>query len=144
MEYAAPEQWRGEPAAKLDGRTDLYALGGALFEMLTGQTVFRAESFKGWANQHLDVSPRSPSSLRPDLADWHALDALVLGLLAKDRNQRPKDVAEVLRLLDGVRYVAPKPHPQTVVENPGVWAPTIVEPHKVQRRLRIPGRVLGS
>ena len=38
-EYAAPEQWRGMPAEQQDGRADLYALGGVLYQMLTGQTA---------------------------------------------------------------------------------------------------------
>jgi len=104
--YAAPEQWRGMKASELDGRTDLYALGGVLFEMLTGQTVFDAENYEGWFYQHLEIPPRLPSSVRPELADWKGLDALVLRLLAKNRDQRPKDVAETIRLLDAVEYVA--------------------------------------
>jgi serine/threonine-protein kinase len=114
--YAAPEQWRGTKASELDGRTDLYALGGVLFEMLTGQTVFDAESYEGWFYQHLEVPPRPPSSVRPELANWKGLDALVLRLLAKDREQRPKDVAETIRLLDAVEYVAPKARRVTKVE----------------------------
>jgi len=96
--YAAPEQWRGTRAAELDGRTDLYALGGVLFEMLTGQTVFAAESYEGWAEEHRNTPPRPPSKLRPELANWRGLDALVVRLLAKDREDRPRDVAEVLSL----------------------------------------------
>jgi len=100
MNYAAPEQWRGTPAAELDGRTDLYALGGVLFEMLTGQTTFRAENYEGWAEQHRYTVPQPPSTLRSDLANWQGLDALVLRLLAKDREDRPKDVAELVGLID--------------------------------------------
>ena len=105
--YAAPEQWLGMRAAELDGRTDLYALGGVLFEMTTGEKVFSAENYPGWAQQHLISVPRQPSSLRPDLVNWKGLDALILHLLAKERDQRPKDVAEVIRLLDAVVYVPP-------------------------------------
>jgi len=109
MAYAAPEQWRGTAAAQLDGRTDLYALGGLLYEMLTGQTAFQAENYEGWAEQHRNTPPQPPSTLRPDLVNWQGLDALVLRLLAKDRNDRPKDVAELLRLLDAVVCLPPQP-----------------------------------
>jgi serine/threonine-protein kinase len=108
LAYAAPEQWRGMRAAELDGRTDLYALGGVLFEMLTGQTVFDAENYEGWSYQHQRVVARSASSVRGDLANWRGLDALLLRLLAKDRNNRPRDVEDFLRQLAAVHYVAPK------------------------------------
>jgi serine/threonine protein kinase len=102
MAYAAPEQWMGTRAAALDGRTDLYALGGLLYEMLTGRPVFDAESYHEWIQKHLSAIPSPPSSLRPDLANWRGLDALVLRLLAKDRRDRPRGIPELLLLLDAV------------------------------------------
>ena len=105
--YAAPEQWMGMRSAELDGRADLYALGGMLFEMLTGQTAFDAESYEGWAEEHKRSLPPPPSTLRPELEQWRGLDALVLRLLEKDREDRPANVGEFLRALDAVcRYAA--------------------------------------
>ena len=104
-EYAAPEQWLETPSAEIDGRTDLYALGCVLYEMLTGSTPFHAHNTAGWLRQHLDTPPRPPSELRPEIVAWHGLDALVLRLLAKDRELRHKDAAELLSLLDAVHPV---------------------------------------
>jgi serine/threonine protein kinase len=119
--YAAPEQWRKYRRSEdwpdstsaqssnlsstiVDGRTDLYALGGVLFKMLTGKNVFDADNYEGWKDQHCNIPPRAPSVLCPDLANWKGLDALVLRLLAKDREQRPKNAAELIRLLDAIKY----------------------------------------
>ncbi len=88
-EYAAPEQWTGTPANELDGRTDLYALGGVIYEMLAGRTPFRAANAQGWMYQHLQGSPEPLANLRPDLAQhFPGLDALVMRLLAREREQR--------------------------------------------------------
>jgi serine/threonine-protein kinase len=128
--YAAPEQWRGTRASELDGRTDLYALGGVLFEMLTGQTVFDAENYEGWLFEHLQTPPRPPSSLRPELAGWKGLDALVLRLLAKNREDRPRDVAELLGLLDAVQPMTSERRP-TVAE---IRSATVIEQQPAQPR----------
>ena len=98
--YAAPEQWRGTKADELDGRTDLYALGGVLYEMLAGQTPFKADNIDGWMCQHLSETPRPPSAFRPELGGVPGLDALVLRLLAKERDDRPASARAFLQELN--------------------------------------------
>ena len=88
-EYAAPEQWMGTAGAELDGRTDLYALGGVLYEMLAGRTPFRAANPQGWMYQHLQGVPEPLGKLRPDLERGHpGLEAVVMRLLAREREER--------------------------------------------------------
>jgi serine/threonine-protein kinase len=126
--YAAPEQFFGWPSTKLDGRTDLYALGGVLFEMLTGERVFDADSYEGWAAQHINVTPRLPSTLRPELANWTGLDGLVMRLLAKDRDNRPRDAEALIHLLDDVRSGPVQKQPEAVAES-DLGHPMTVEEH---------------
>ena len=125
MAYAAPEQWIGTRAAELDGRTDLYALGGVLFEMLTGQCAFDAENYHGWAQLHMHTPPPAPSTRRHDLRNWRGLDELVMKMMAKECNERPQNVAELLQLIDTVSYVPSRTTVTAPVEA-DLWGATAV------------------
>lgn len=82
-QYFSPEQARGET---VDARTDLYASGVVLFEMLTGRAPFHGESAVAVAYQHVSEAPPTPSSINPQVSA--AMDAVVLHALAKDRFER--------------------------------------------------------
>ncbi|MER7850476.1 protein kinase [Kitasatospora sp. NPDC096077] len=99
--YLSPEQ---ATASALDGRTDLYAVGCVLTEMLTGETPFTAETPVAIAFKHVSEQPLPPSVRRPGLPP--ALDAVVLRLLAKNPAHRPADAtaarAELLSTVPGL------------------------------------------
>jgi serine/threonine-protein kinase len=88
-QYFSPEQARGE---SVDARTDLYATGVVLFEMLTGRPLFEAESAVAVAYQHVSEMPPAPSSVAPQIPA--AMDAVVLHALAKDRFARFQSASE--------------------------------------------------
>ncbi|MDO5701037.1 MAG: Stk1 family PASTA domain-containing Ser/Thr kinase [Bowdeniella nasicola] len=89
-QYLSPEQARGEV---VDARSDLYSTGCLLFELLTGQPPFAGDSAVAIAYQHVRETPRTPSSIAPDIPE--ALDRVVLKSLAKDREQRYSDASEM-------------------------------------------------
>ena len=88
-QYFSPEQARGET---VDARTDLYASGVVLFEMLTGRAPFLGESAVAVAYQHVSEAPVAPSTLNPQVPA--AMDAVVLHALAKDRFERFQTAVE--------------------------------------------------
>ncbi|MEM6980719.1 MAG: serine/threonine-protein kinase [Planctomycetota bacterium] len=78
--YMSPEQITGD--AHISGKTDLYALGCCLFEMLTNRKVFLGENFAQLFDQHLRVHPPSIGQLVGDAPE--ELDQIVTECLAKD------------------------------------------------------------
>ncbi|HEY8552384.1 MAG TPA: PASTA domain-containing protein [Thermaerobacter sp.] len=82
-QYFAPEQARGMPATE---RSDLYAVGVILFEMLTGRLPFDGDSPVAVAMQHLGQQPPLPSALNPAVP--RALEAIVLKALEKNPDRR--------------------------------------------------------
>jgi len=97
--YASPEQWQAQPGSKPDPRTDLYALGITMYEMLTGRLPFRADNPVQWMHAHLTQPAPPPSELNRELEAYPAIDALVLKLVAKDVNDRFVDAQAFLREL---------------------------------------------
>jgi eukaryotic-like serine/threonine-protein kinase len=132
-EYAAPEQWRGTPGNELDGRTDLYALGGMLYEMLAGRTPFSAVNPEGWMFQHLQGVPEPLSTIRPDLArDYPELESIVMRLLARERDQRFASAAALLEVLAPLTSGV---HQAPVVSAPSAYTPAAPVPTPVLQPL---------
>ncbi|HUQ01314.1 MAG TPA: serine/threonine-protein kinase [Kofleriaceae bacterium] len=84
-QYMAPEQIRGET---VDGRTDVYALGAMMYEMLTGRLPFEGPTVMAILSKHLTDTPEPPTARRPDLGLSRELDALVMTALSKDPGLR--------------------------------------------------------
>jgi serine/threonine-protein kinase len=81
--YMAPERFKGEQA---EPATDIYALGILLYQLVTGQVPFKADSPLVVGMKHLNEMPLSPRSLRPDLPE--PAEAAILRALAKQPADR--------------------------------------------------------
>jgi serine/threonine-protein kinase len=102
LEFMSPEQLRG---IKLDGRSDIYALGMMAYEMLTGELPFKnAKTPIEIINFHMkDVCP-APSKLRPDLNIPAAIDEVILKMVAKSRDARFADTAALRAAIEESRH----------------------------------------
>lgn len=93
--YIAPEQI--ESYDTVDGRADIYALGGVAFYLLTGQTVFQGAKSTELLVSHLQEPPRRPSKMIDGVPE--DLQAIVLKCLEKSPDDRYADVIELRKAL---------------------------------------------
>ena len=105
--YMSPEQWSGQ---SVDGRADLYALGGVMYHMIAGRLPFvtdakGTEQLMAFMNAHLKLEPIPLQQLVPGACP-EQLGAFVMSLLAKDPGQRPADAAQALQNLKSIRATA--------------------------------------
>lgn len=100
--YLSPEQIQG---AVVDARSDIWAVGVVLYEMLTGQTPFAAGTVLGTLTAISSRDPKPPSELRPDVPP--ALDAVAMRALSRSADERFESADEMSLALEAA--LAPPP-----------------------------------
>lgn len=91
--YISPEQAQG--SKDLDNRTDVYSLGVILYELLTGQVPFQADTPYAIVHGHIYTQAETPSKVNPDLTE--AVDRVLERALAKNRNERYPNAISMMR-----------------------------------------------
>ena len=115
VSYLAPEQIE---QGATDPRTDVYACGILLFEMLTGRKPHTGDSPMQVIYQHLSTDVGAPSALVPGLAPQ--LDAITVAAASRDASRRPADAVELLGVLQHIRREL---SPAQLDADPGPGAP---------------------
>ncbi len=95
VHYISPEQARGEPT---DGKSDIYSVGIMLYEMLTGQLPFDAQSAVSVALKQIQAQPKQPRELNPSIPE--GLEEITIRAMEKDPRRRYQTASEMLRDID--------------------------------------------
>jgi len=118
LPYLAPEQLEGRPP---DVRSDIFAFGAVLYELLAGRRAFAAESHAGIVSAIMRAEPAAIQTVRPDVMP--ALQRLVSVCLAKDPDERWQHAGDLARELQWVSTAGPETPPPVAsgVRSP-IWA----------------------
>ena len=111
--YMSPEQAQGQP---LDGRSDLYAMGVMLFELLTARRPFMSDTPYSIAVMQVTAPPPSARAINPNISP--AVEQVIFKTLKKKPEERFPTAAELVAAL------------RLAVENPGGAVPHDTQPHR--------------
>lgn len=132
--YISPEQASGKP---IDPRSDLYSLGAMLYEMVTGQLPFNAESSVSVALMQVSEDPIPPRELNPSLP--RGLEQIILCAMEKEPDYRYQSAAEMLRCVMQLRA---RPDAQFASKHP---ADDVYDENGEKKRNRVsPGGKSGT
>jgi serine/threonine protein kinase len=110
-QYMSPEQAMGKRGDELDGRSDLYSLGVVMYQMLSGDLPFRADTTMEMLIAHMQKPPTPLGLAHPNLQIPDAMSNLVMQLLEKNPARRP---ANARALIEELEHVEKAPAPMSV------------------------------
>ena len=142
--YMSPEQASG---GAIDGRTDIYALGVVLYEALTGNVPFSAETHMGVLTKHVFEVPRPIETVIDDPARLGALGPLIMRCLEKHPADRFADALALARAVEeahrtGTAVVAERPEKAFRLREPTPMAPRAAKAPRARRN--VIGWLLGA
>lgn len=135
--YLSPEQAMG---GNVDGRSDLFALGGVLYECVTGQPAFPGTSLIEIAANVIHVEPQPPSTVNPELPS--ELNSVILKALAKKPEKRYQSSDDLIAALRSVRNALEEDVSLTLIQPHSTVPParhtTLTNLSQMLRRPRVP------
>lgn len=124
--YMSPEQARGQA---LSGQSDIFSVGVVLWELLTGQSLFRCADSKATLEAVMNAPIAAPTHLRADIPP--AIDAAVMRALARSLDERWRSAGELAAELSRLVYQqAAPPNARDVADLVARYAPALQSPTK--------------
>jgi eukaryotic-like serine/threonine-protein kinase len=131
-QYMSPEQAMGKRGDELNGRSDLYSLGVVMYQMLTGNLPFKADTTMGMLLAHMQTAPTPIRKIHPELQIPEAIANVVMRTLEKNPDDRPQSARALIAEIEAAENWTPPPLSETRVMD----ATMTYSPQDSARRLR--------
>jgi serine/threonine-protein kinase len=140
--YMSSEQASGMRSDELDARSDVYSLGVAVYEMLTGRAPFQSDTPLGYVRKHVTEEPPPFRAVAQGLDVHSQVEAVVMKALKKDRQERYQSALEFAHAFVGAALPTPAPEASQPLPSTKPAVPPVVRESDapVPRRSTTPGR----